>query len=144
MTGNIYGEVKTIETRATELQEIHYKFLLTGTARYPPYHIPSNAGQEHFLRIGLKRDKVFAALWSGERRNGNESSDDIALMNKLAYWCNADPDAMIRAFLQSPYYEQKDEPHKKKCQRFDYLPNTAKDSCATVYSTAAADYERWN
>ena len=34
---------------------------------------------------------------------GNESADDIALMNKLAYWCNADPDAMIRAFLSSPY-----------------------------------------
>jgi len=44
-----------------------------------------------FLSSGLERDKVFAALWAGERRNGNESSDDIALMNKLAYWCNAAP-----------------------------------------------------
>jgi len=62
--------------------------------------------QERFLLIGLGRDKVFAALWAGKRHNGNESSDDIALMNKLAYWCNADPDAVIRSFLQSPYYMQ--------------------------------------
>jgi hypothetical protein len=64
-------------------------------------------------------------------------------MNKLAYWCNADPDAMIQAFLSSPYYAQKDEEHKKKCQRADYLPNTAKNAAATVYSTARTDCERW-
>jgi len=64
-------------------------------------------------------------------------------MNKLAYWCNANPDTMIRAFMQSPYYTQKDEPHKKKCHRADYLTNTAQNACATVYSTAIADYESW-
>ena len=102
-----------------------------------------NAGQERFLSIGLERDKVFSALWAGQRRNGNESSDDIAFMNKLSYWCNADPDAVIRAFLSSPYYAQKDVAHKKKCLRSDYLPKTAKNACASVYSTAIADYERW-
>jgi hypothetical protein len=50
---------------------------------------------------------------------------------------------MIRAFLSSPYHAQKDESHKKKCQRPDYLPNTAKNACANVYSTAIADYNRW-
>jgi len=64
-------------------------------------------------------------------------------MNKLAYWCNADPDAMNRAFLSSPYCSQKDTEHKKKCQRPDYLQNTAKNACDTVYSTAIADYRRW-
>ena len=64
-------------------------------------------------------------------------------MNKLAYWCNADPDAMIGAFLQSPHYAQKDEAHKHKCQRSDYLPNTARKAATTVYSTAQVDYERW-
>lgn len=147
VTGNVYGDIKTIESRASELQIIHNKFLLPDTLKAPanltqPTAIQS-AGREQFLRIGLERDKIFAALWAGERRNGNESSDDIALMNKLAYWCNADINIMIRTFLQSPYYVQKDEVHKKKCQRSDYLPNTAKKSCDTVYSTAIADYGRW-
>jgi putative DNA primase/helicase len=104
---------------------------------------PGNGEQERFLHIGLERDKLFAALWAGARRIGNESADDIALLNKLAYWCNANPSAMIQAFLSSPYHAQKDEYHKKKCQRTDYLPRTAKNACDTVYSTAAADYERW-
>jgi hypothetical protein len=64
-------------------------------------------------------------------------------MNKLAYWCNADPHAMIQAFLSSPYHAQKDKAHMKKCQRVDYLLKTAKSACATVYSTAIADYEHW-
>ena len=146
VTGNVLGDIKPIENRTTELQTIHDKFLLPDTSKsvgnIPPTTY-SSTNQDKFLNIGLKRDKVFSALWDGERRNGNESADDIALMNKLAYWCNADSGAMIQAFFKSPYYMQKDEPHKQKCQRCDYLPNTAKNSATTVYSTAIADYERW-
>jgi hypothetical protein len=130
------------------LQAIHDRFLLPEpkqTNLFPPPAAPaSDADTERFLRTGLERDRVFSALWNGERRIGNESADDQALLNKLAYWRNADPDAMIRAFLQSPHYAQKDEEHKRKGQRADYLPNTAKKAAATVYSTAAADYERWH
>jgi putative DNA primase/helicase len=146
VTGDVHGGVKPIETRTAELQAVHDKFLLPEQTRQTvtnaPITIPS-AEQDRFLRTGLERDKVFQALWSGQRRNGNESADDQALMNKLAYWCNADPDAMIRAFLTSPYFQQNDEAHKRKCQRSDYLPNTAQKAATTVYSTARADYDRW-
>jgi len=146
VTGNVLDRMKAVETRTAELQTIHDTFLLPDAAQrvvnLPPPVVQS-AEQQKFLQTGLDRDKVFAALWAGERRNGNESADDIALMNKLAYWCNADPDAMIRAFLSSPYHTQKDAAHMKKCQRSDYLPNTARNACKTVYSTAIADYERW-
>ena len=80
----------------------------------------------------------------GRRRHGNESADDQALMNKLAYWCNALPEAMIQAFISSPYHDQKDIAHKKKCTRADYLMNTAVNACNTVYSTAKVDYENWH
>lgn len=147
VTGNVMGGLKPIATRTAELQAIHDKFLLPDpeqrVIRLPAADPVPSATQDRFLHTGLERDKVFRALWNGERRHGNESADDIALMNKLAYWCNADPDAIIRAFLSSPYHAQKDEAHRRKCQRSDYLPNTAKNACATVYSTAAADYERW-
>jgi len=145
VTGDVFGNAKGIETRTAELQSIHDKYLLPEPAqkvvRIPP-PMPDDV-QDRFLRMGLGRDKVFAALWAGTRRNSNESADDIALMNKLAYWCNADPGAMIRAFLSSPYHAQKDEAHKQKCRRTDYLPNTAKNACASAYSTATVDYERW-
>lgn len=147
VTGKIMGGLKPIATRTAELQAVHDKFLLPDPAqrviRLPTAAPVPSATQDRFFRTGLERDKVFRALWNGERRHGNESADDIALMNKLAYWCNANPDAMIRAFLSSPYHTQKDDTHKRKCQRSDYLPNTAQNACATVYSTASVDYERW-
>ena len=146
VTGVIYKGMKTIETRTAGVREIHDKFLLPDEGRKTQDvspAVPVKTDHERFLSIGLGRDKVFAALWAGERRCGNESSDDIALMNKLSYWLSADPDAMVRAFLSSPYHAQKDEAHKNKCRRPDYLYNTAKNACATVYSTAAVDHERW-
>jgi putative DNA primase/helicase len=147
VTGNVFGTPKSIETRTAELQLIHDKFLLADSKRnviaVSAPHVPS-AEQEKFLHIGLDRDKVFRALWLGKRRHGNESADDIALMNKLAYWCNANPDSMIQAFLASPYHTQKDSAHIKKCKRNDYLTNTANNACATVYSTAIVDYENWH
>ena len=146
ITGNICGN-KNIETRTAELQGIHDKFLLPEQSQITANVIPqmgtSNTEHNRFLEMGLKRDKGFSALWSGERRHGNESADDLALMNKLAYWCNADSNAMMRAFLSSPYHAQKDEFHRKKCQRSDYLPNTAKTACSSLRSTAVADYEKW-
>ena len=149
VTGNTYGSNKNIENRTQELQSIHDRLLLTSAVVQKtagsPHSLPvSGITDDKFLKIGSERDKAFAALWNGDRRHGNESSDDIALMNKLAYWCSADPDAMLQAFLSSPYYSQKDEAHIKKCQRNDYLPRTASNSCSTIYSTAAADYERFN
>jgi putative DNA primase/helicase len=147
VTGNVYGGTSNIEARTAQLQAVHDKYLLPDAVQKAASHdstVPiASAGQERLLHLGLKRDKVFAALWAGERRCNNESADDIALMNKLAYWCNADPNAVVRAFQSSPYYAQKDLSHTNKCQRHDYLPNTAKNACATVYSTAAVDYERW-
>lgn len=147
VTGNVMGGLKPIATRTAELQAVHDEFLLPDPVqrviRLPTADLVPSAAQDRFFRTGLERDKVFRALWNGERRHSNESADDIALMNKLAYWCNADPDTMIRAFLSSPFHTQKDEAHRRKCQRSDYLPNTAKNACATVYSTAAVDYERW-
>ena len=147
VTGNIYGGMRGIEKRTQALQSVHDQYFLAEAAHrdvcpVPPVPVPS-AERERFLRTGLERDPVFRALWAGERRYGNESSDDQALMNKLAYWCNADPEAMILAFVQSPYHAQKDDAHKVKCQRPDYLPITAQKACANVYSTAAADHERW-
>ena len=163
ITGDVYGENRDIAFRASELQAVHDKYLLlntpqthifpvmpnvpTGTVILNPTPMPTTetaTDKWRFLHIGLRRDTVLSALWAGERRTNNESANDIALMNKLAYWCNADPDTMVRAFFSSPFFAQKDEPHKKKCHRPDYLPNTARASCNTVYSTAIADYERWH
>ena len=48
----------------------------------------------------------------------------MALLNKLAYWCNCNQEAMRTAFFESWHFQSKDEAHKKKAQRKDYLPRS--------------------
>ena len=90
-----------------------------------------------YLSIGLQHDGIFRALWEGARPNGNESADDIALMNKLAYWCSCDPEWMKAAFLASPHAAGKDEAHKKKLGREDYLKRTIDRAVQDCPETAA-------
>ena len=108
-------------------------------AATPVYSVSSPQYADEYLRRGLEKDPVLRACWNGERRSGDESASDQALMNKLAYWCNAHTGEMMKAFIISPYYIGKDDAHKKKCGRQDYLYNTAKTACATLRSTAYED-----
>ena len=141
MTGNVYGGYDQIQHRPNELQQIHDRYLLPEQGVSPPYMacVESSQDNDYYLKRGLQKDRVFRSHWNGECRGGDESASDQALMNKLAYWCNANPAAMITTFLQSPYYAQKGEAHTKKCQRADYLSNTARKACATLRSTAHRD-----
>jgi putative DNA primase/helicase len=149
VTGDLFGSKESIEARSRELQDIHDKYLLAPEKKLTTNNLSPPAPLENgeagrFLSIGLNRDTVFQSLWAGSRPNGNESADDIALMNKLAYWCNKNSKAMLTAFLESPHYTQKSEAYQKKCSRTDYLPKTAENAISTAYSTAFADYTRWH
>ena len=141
MTGNAYGGYDHIAHRSAELQKIHDQYLLPETPMENAFShfVESPLYVTDCLRRGLEKDPILRACWNGERRCGDESASDQALMNKLAYWCNANPGEMIAAFLQSPYFSQKGDVHQKKCRRADYLPNTAKTACATLRSTAHED-----
>ena len=92
-----------------------------------------------YLRRGLDADKRMRALWDGHRDTTDESGNDLALFNKLAYWCSRDEGQMIDAFLRSPYVAQKDEAHQKKARREDYLHSTAQMAIAGCQRTAADD-----
>ncbi len=146
VTGNVFGGYDAIASRPAELQQIHDHYLLPQPqqATLPIPATASPQATDETLRRGLVKDPVLRVCWNGGRRCGNESASDQALMNKLAYWCNANVSAMLAAFVQSPYYAQKDEAHKRKCQRADYLPNTAAVACATLHSTAEQDTARFN
>lgn len=94
-------------------------------------------GAPDYLRVGLDKDRAFRALWDGHRDTSDESSNDMALMNKLAYWCSKDEGRMIEAFLASPYAAQKDDTHRVKLEREDYLARTARRAAADCSGTAA-------
>lgn len=103
---------------------------------------PAGVDLDKTLKTALAHDEKFAALWRGDRPNGNESSDDQALINKLAYWCSCDAAAMQAAFLASPHYGSKDPAHRKKAdptRRADYLQRTIQSAINTCTRTAAQD-----
>lgn len=146
VTGNVLGGYDHIASRSAVLQQIHDQYLLPEPPRAALSTALPAPTQDTIetLQRGLTKDPVLRACWHGERRSGDESASDQALMNKLAYWCNANIPAMVAAFLQSPYYTQKDEVHKRKCEREDYLPNTAAAALSTLRSTAEQDTARFN
>jgi putative DNA primase/helicase len=145
VTGNVYGGFDSLADNPVELQQLHDRYLLPEPSKsvVPAYPVDSPQSADESLQRGLLKDPVLRSCWNGERRGGDESASDQALMNKLAYWCNANPSAMIAAFMSSPYYAQKDEAHQRKCGRSDYLPNTAKAACSTLRSTAQQDTEKY-
>lgn len=105
---------------------------------------PTGGAARDYLAAGLEHDARLRELWDGAGRTGDESADDLALLNKLAYWCNRDPAQMREAFLGSPYCAQKDPAHQRKAARKDYLAATISRAIADCTTTAAdrdADYQ---
>ena len=141
MTGNAYTPVRPVRAAQDALEllyeELHAK--QNKTAQKASEGLSAQSGISDCMQTGLARDPVLAALYRGDRPNGNESADDMALLNKLAYWCNRDPDAMQAAFFASGHYQSKDDAHKKKAQRRDYLPRSIEKAVQNCARTAAED-----
>lgn len=145
VTGQVWGYT-TIEPRTKEVRELHKQF--SPQKNNPTVRVldqgASVQGGKDYLTIGLEKDTTFRQLWDGERPNGNESADDMALMNKLAYWCNCDIETMIAAFEQSSHHVQKDPKHAKKAARGDYLLRTAQKAAQECQRTAAENDQGWS
>lgn len=138
LTGNVYGNYNQVNERTEEIKKV--------IAKYNNFTIGDKNNSDSItmqtsIKESLKLDSVFNSYWNGERPNKDESADDLALMGKLLYWCNADVDLAIKYFLESPYAQQKNEAHKKKLERKDYLLRTAK--AAMPITTATIDNQRW-
>jgi len=136
MTGNVYKAVP-IANRQSEIDRIYNKYFPAVTPKpEPPKPPPPEIGGKDYLTIGLEKDRKFRAIWDGQRPKEDESANDMSLMNKLAYWCNRDIPAMIAAFMRSPYAAGKDEAHRAKLERADYLERTAKEAADKMGATA--------
>lgn len=148
ITGNVYDNHATISKRTSAIAAVHNKWVLTNgglewsacinESRALPPAVRGRNNDMDFIEIGLTRDSALWALWNGERPNKNESADDMALCNKLAYWCNRNIELMEKAFFASPHWNSKDEAHKRKCERDDYMPLTLQKAAKECSETAEA------
>lgn len=107
--------------------------------------IQQNNDISDYLKIGLEKDEKLKELWNAipDGYGGRESETDQALCNKLAYWCNKDYDKIYNAFMSSPYVQRKDDDHKRKLQRNDYLPNTINNAIMFCDNTAEEKHKEY-
>ena len=143
MTGIPFGKLKPLTKRGSELLHIInlYNKPQTHTKRKETFYKKGNDYKDDraYLQIGLEKDNYLIELWNGRRPCGDESADDLGLISKLGYWCNANADLMEQAFRESPYFAQKDAPHIKKCNRADYPARVIKKVLSDLKATAAGD-----
>lgn len=145
MTGNVFRDLKPIEHRDAEIKSVYDKYFpqqeITQQNILDLEPAPTYQPNGEQLEQGLVYDKVLKNLWEGERSSNDESSNDQALMNKLAYWCDNDINLMIERFRASPYASQKDREHLKKMGRDDYMIGTAKEAVKGCSRTARDDHK---
>lgn len=141
VTGKPYGTPRPLRNSQAAIDALYQEICPSDTAPIirPSTATPRGTPAKDYLKTGLQRDKKFLSLWNGERPNGNESSDDQGLMNKLAYWCNCNPDQMAAAFNSSPHMVSKDPQHMKKAVREDYINRTIEAAVKACSATAEQD-----
>ncbi len=128
LTGDVIYR-KSIEYRQKELNKIVDKYLITPKMQNKTRIVANLENEaiksdEKYFRIGLEKDEYLKILYEGKRPNGNESEDDMALLSKLSFWCNGNENLIKETFLNSPHACSKDENHRKKLCRIDYLDRT--------------------
>lgn len=95
--------------------------------------------------IGYEKDTKFRDRYDCTTRDGlDESSVDLSLLSNLAYWLNKDVDAIERFFLESPWFNSKDDYHKRKItDRDDYFERTLEKALACTVETAQEKDKLW-
>ena len=88
----------------------------------------------------LTLDSRFNALYSGCRPFGNESADDLGLLNLLVKYVGRDAEKVQAAFLASGHFQTKDDYHKQKCvERDDYLQASIKKAIENFFTGYSYD-----
>lgn len=131
-TGNIINDKYTTIKHSQEKAEEFYSTFLHVHDSHIISSIPTKENINFDLESVLLSDEKFNELWNGYRPNGNESSDDLALMNKLAYYLYGDSEKVYEYYMMSNHVATKTEKQLKKIQRNDYMTSTIKKAVGEV------------
>ena len=117
VTGDAFGEGRK---NLLNLDELPVKELLSRKfSRHKTYSwagkgikgLSSMPDREVLERAFASKDgETFKALFNGEDLKNNHSNSDMALMRRLAFWCNGDIDQMLRIFAASGLYRPDKSP----------------------------------
>ena len=117
VTGDAFGETKK---NLFYFDELPVKDLLTKKfSKHKTYSwvgkgiegLSSMSDREVLEKAFASKDgATFKALFNGEDLKNNHSNSDMALMVRLAFWCNGDKDQMLRIFAASGLYRPDKSP----------------------------------
>ena len=117
VTGDAFGEGRK---NLLNLDELPVKDLLSRKfSKHKTYSwagkgikgLSSMPDREVLERAFASKDgETFKALFNGEDLKNNHSNSDMALMRRLAFWCNGDIDQMLRIFAASGLYRPDKSP----------------------------------
>lgn len=137
LTGNIVYSYMT-DILEVDIQTILDMYMLKPQAnvKHEDYKVNYNIDIYKFVDSDKKLNDLWYSSASGS--GGNESETDLALCNKLAFYCGKDKDKINEFFISSPYFKSKDKKHTDKwLVRNDYRDATidlAIKNCNAVYN----------
>lgn len=115
MTGNSFGNRELLN-----FNELPIKSLLEEKCKKRSEYLNAGKGIEGLSSMtdreviekacAAKHGETFKALYNGQDIKNNHSNSDMALMTRLAFWCNGDKDQMQRIFATSGLYRPNKSP----------------------------------
>lgn len=129
LTGNIIRN-KDIENRQEQCDAIYNQYFKPKeitplvVSNNPIYADKNKTYGADYLNYIFEKDAKFMSYYNRTIQITDESASDMAFITKLAYWLDDKPELIKKWFFDSPYYKGKDEKHKKKANRKDYIDRT--------------------
>lgn len=128
ITGNVYGEEKPIQTNQKAIDWYYQNYInipenTVKTASEPniytvpvEYTIQSKKRSDEEVLTSLLKDPVGYALFYSTAEGKDHSAEDLALCNKLAFYCQKDKEQIDRLFRQSTLFQtmKEEKPGIKK------------------------------
>ena len=108
LTGDVYENRNEITDQTDSVKTVYNKFM----EDKPPNSTRGNVStlvmsESDILTVAMK-DEVFRKLWNGDTSSYQSDSEaDLALCNKLAFYCDKNTDMMDKLFRQSDLMREK-------------------------------------
>lgn len=145
VTGNVLGKLQPIQERTTEVKQIQLKYMRKAKKEAPKAPKPTVAlSDEEVIRKAstAKNADEFKKLWSGDINGYDSQSEaDLALCNKLAFYCGDNADQIDRIFRQSGLMRDKWDNHPQYAN--DTVQSAIK-SCPATYNPNLGAYVEEN
>ncbi|WP_373483310.1 AAA family ATPase [Acetobacterium sp.] len=112
VTANVYGDLKPVEHRGTEIMELFEELFPQGgkpVGSDQTYNPPCNRIPQEIYSIVQRSAQCekFFNYFHGMGLSEDESSNDIGFCNMLSFWTGKDPDLMDQIFRESKLMRDK-------------------------------------